>query len=100
MIEKNAKVVGAMRVIGMSEGAYWLSWFISLLIPTLAFTVLGAIIGYSAKLHLLSKTNFIIYFLVNMMSSAALNAMAMAVAAPFKRPRVAYGYVAKEEKER
>lgn len=54
MMEKDAKVVGAMRVIGLSEGAYWLSWYTALLVPSFVFTLVGAAIAYAARARVIS----------------------------------------------
>jgi hypothetical protein len=91
MHEKQVKVMGMMRVVGLKEGAYWLSWYAALLLPPLIFSLPCILLGLATGVNLFARTNFFVLYVTYVFSSAGLNAMACAVSAPFAKPRYAYG---------
>jgi ABC-type multidrug transport system ATPase subunit len=84
--EKQNRILGSMRLNGMTNTAYWSSWFCALS----CFAVIAALvyvgIGNTTRWPLFQRTNFAVFFLAVFMYGVCVASQSMFFASLFTRP--------------
>lgn len=79
--EKRAALVGTMRMMGLREGAYWLTWLLPLLGLNLLTAALLALVAATTDVLMFSDCASSVHVLATFFFLTATNCMAMACAA-------------------
>ncbi|KYQ94015.1 ABC transporter A family protein [Tieghemostelium lacteum] len=87
--EKKERIKEAMKVMGLSEGAYWLSNIIVQITMNLILTILMEIIAYSTGIF--TKTNPLMIFIMFLIFSLSLIGIAFLLATFIENPKTAGG---------
>eukprot|EP01062_Namystynia_karyoxenos_P077645 TRINITY_DN785_c0_g1_i6.p1 TRINITY_DN785_c0_g1~~TRINITY_DN785_c0_g1_i6.p1 ORF type:complete len:1691 (+),score=484.16 TRINITY_DN785_c0_g1_i6:971-6043(+) len=85
--EKQSKVTSLMRMIGVSEMAYWLSWIAAWAVPALASALLAAFVGSLTNLRILRATNPLVVALTFFATTWAFCAMACFTSSYVSNPK-------------
>jgi ABC-type multidrug transport system ATPase subunit len=84
--EKTSGTLGLLRMTGLRESTYWLTWFLAFSLVLFAATFLVDIVGLMTTVNMVSKVEFGIFWLVNFMYSMAMVSVVLMVASAIKRP--------------
>ena len=60
--EKRARLLGYMRMMGLHEGTYWVSWMIVLIVVSLCSALVAAIGGTFTDIYLFKNCDFGVHF--------------------------------------
>ena len=61
--EKRARILGYMRMMGLHEGTYWISWMIVLVVISLCSALVAAIVGkFFTNIYLFKNCDFGVHF--------------------------------------
>jgi ATP-binding cassette subfamily A (ABC1) protein 8 len=85
-VEKQQRIVGLLRLMGMREGAYWSAWLLSFAVLSFVAALLAAIMGTISQLSIYKHVDFSIHLVGLFLYLLSMNAFAMMVAAFVKRP--------------
>eukprot|EP01062_Namystynia_karyoxenos_P077648 TRINITY_DN785_c0_g1_i9.p1 TRINITY_DN785_c0_g1~~TRINITY_DN785_c0_g1_i9.p1 ORF type:complete len:1700 (+),score=542.22 TRINITY_DN785_c0_g1_i9:971-6070(+) len=91
--EKQSKVTSLMRMIGVSEMAYWLSWIAAWAVPALASALLAAFVGSLTNLQILNATNPLLVVLTFFATTWAFCAMACFTSSYVSNPILVHWFV-------
>ena len=87
--EKDAKILDALRMMGLYESCYWLSWVINYAVISFASSLLMVVAGVATAVPLFARTNFVVIWLVLYVYLFSMSCLAMALSAIIPSSRVA-----------
>lgn len=85
--EKRAKLLGAMRVLGLHEGAYWCSWMATFAAVAVPVAALLPLLGVATGLRVFERASFGAHFLALLLYCSSSFSQSMVVSAIASRAR-------------
>ena len=84
--EKYNKLLGALRSVGVSEGAHWLSWFSIFIVLSFVMAIVTASFGMLSHISLFSKCEWSVHFIAFFMFMCSMGAMSIWLGSFVARP--------------
>jgi ABC-type transport system involved in cytochrome c biogenesis ATPase subunit len=85
--EKHDRVFSLMKVMGLFDSTYWISWIVLILIIATVSSYGSFLIGYFSKEILFKNINFVLFTLIGTVSFTSIASSALCFSAILKQPR-------------